>query len=49
MELFQADNKIKIIGTRHREKLYETLLTKEEFVVAQDMVVSLECLRIRET
>jgi UDP-glucose 4-epimerase len=38
-ELFKADNKIKIIGTRHGEKLYETLLTKEEHVVAEDMGV----------
>lgn len=36
-EIFQADNEIKIIGTRHGEKMYETLLTKEERVVAQDM------------
>lgn len=36
-ELFNVNNKIKIIGTRHGEKLYETLLTKEEYVVAQDM------------
>lgn len=36
-ELFKADNKIKIIGTRHGEKLYETLLTKEEHVVAKDL------------
>ena len=36
-ELFNADNEIKIIGTRHGEKLYETLLTKEEYVVAEDM------------
>lgn len=36
-ELFNADNEIKIIGTRHGEKLYETLLTKEEHVGAQDM------------
>lgn len=36
-ELFGADNKIKVIGTRHGEKLYETLLTKEEYVVAKDM------------
>lgn len=36
-ELFNADNEIKIIGTRHGEKLYETLLTKEEHVVATDM------------
>ena len=36
-ELFNADNEIKIIGTRHGEKLYETLLTKEEYVVAEDL------------
>jgi UDP-glucose 4-epimerase len=36
-ELFEADNEIKIIGTRHGEKRYETLLTKEEYVVAEDM------------
>jgi len=37
-ELFKADNEIKIIGTRHGEKRYETLLTKEEHMVAQDLV-----------
>jgi len=36
-ELFNADNNIKVIGTRHGEKAYETLLTKEEHVVAEDM------------
>ncbi len=36
-ELFNAENEINIIGTRHGEKLYETLLTKEEHVVARDM------------
>ena len=36
-ELFNADSDIQIIGTRHGEKLYETLLTKEEFLVAEDM------------
>lgn len=36
-ELFNADNDIKVIGTRHGEKAYETLLTKEEHVVAEDM------------
>jgi UDP-glucose 4-epimerase len=36
-ELFNANNEIKIIGTRHGEKLYETLLTKEENVVAKDL------------
>ncbi len=36
-ELFNAENEIKVIGTRHGEKLYETLLTREEHVVAQDL------------
>ncbi|MBO0996439.1 polysaccharide biosynthesis protein [Bacillus sp. SD075] len=36
-ELFNADNEIKVIGTRHGEKLYETLLTREEYVVAEDL------------
>ena len=36
-ELFNADNDIKIIGTRHGEKQHETLLTKEEYVVAEDL------------
>jgi UDP-glucose 4-epimerase len=37
VELFDADNEIKIIGTRHGEKLYETLLTREEMAHAQDL------------
>ena len=36
-ELFEAKNEVKIIGTRHGEKLFETLLTKEENVVADDL------------
>jgi len=36
-ELFNVDNEVRVIGTRHGEKLYETLLTNEEFVVAQDL------------
>ncbi|MDP4153021.1 MAG: polysaccharide biosynthesis protein [Bacillota bacterium] len=36
-ELFNAPNEVKIIGVRHGEKLYETLLTKEEYVKAIDM------------
>ncbi|WP_316817959.1 polysaccharide biosynthesis protein [Pedobacter nyackensis] len=36
-ELCEADNKINIIGTRHGEKLYETLCTREEMTKAQDM------------
>ncbi|MEG0259982.1 MAG: polysaccharide biosynthesis protein [Lysinibacillus sp.] len=36
-ELFNATNEIDIIGTRHGEKLCETLLTREEHVIAQDL------------
>ena len=36
-EMFKADNPIKIIGTRHGEKLYETLCTREEMIKAEDM------------
>lgn len=36
-EMCQADTEIKIIGTRHGEKLYETLCTREEMVKAEDM------------
>lgn len=36
-ELFGASNEIRVIGTRHGEKLYETLLAREEHVVAKDM------------
>jgi UDP-glucose 4-epimerase len=36
-ELFDADNEIKVIGIRHGEKIYETLLTNEECSHAIDM------------
>ena len=35
-QLLKADNPIRVIGTRHGEKLYETLLTREEFAKAED-------------
>ncbi|MEG2928095.1 MAG: polysaccharide biosynthesis protein [Oscillospiraceae bacterium] len=35
--LFNATNELKIIGSRHGEKLYETLLTKEESIKAIDL------------
>jgi UDP-glucose 4-epimerase len=35
--LGKSENEVKIIGTRHGEKLYETLLTKEEMVKAIDI------------
>jgi UDP-glucose 4-epimerase len=36
-EIFNVDNEIKIIGTRHGEKLYETLLTREEMAKSEDL------------
>lgn len=36
-ELFDKDNPIQIIGTRHGEKLYESLVSREEMARAQDM------------
>ena len=35
-ELFSAQNRIKTIGTRHGEKLYESLLSREEMAVAKE-------------
>jgi UDP-glucose 4-epimerase len=37
LELYEANNEIKIIGTRHGEKLYESLVSKEEMVKAEDL------------
>jgi UDP-N-acetylglucosamine 4,6-dehydratase len=37
IELTQKDVPINIIGTRHGEKLYETLCTREEMMKAEDM------------
>ena len=36
-ELLQADSEIKVIGTRHGEKLYESLVSREEMARADDM------------
>ncbi|KGO05698.1 polysaccharide biosynthesis protein [Dokdonia donghaensis] len=36
-DIFKADNPVKVIGTRHGEKLYETLCTREEMLKAEDM------------
>ncbi len=36
-ELLKLDNPIKIIGTRHGEKLYESLVSREEMARAQEM------------
>lgn len=35
--VLQRDNEIKIIGTRHGEKLYESLVSREEMVRAEDL------------
>lgn len=37
IELYKSDSKTSVIGTRHGEKLYESLLTREEMVKAEDM------------
>jgi UDP-glucose 4-epimerase len=36
-ELLRSESKIKIIGTRHGEKLYETLVSREEMVRAENL------------
>lgn len=36
-QVFAADNPISTIGTRHGEKQYETLLTREEMIRAEDL------------
>lgn len=36
-EIFKTKAEVKVIGTRHGEKLYETLLTREEMSKAEDM------------
>lgn len=37
IELSESASKIKVIGTRHGEKLYETLVTREEMAKSEDM------------
>jgi UDP-glucose 4-epimerase len=36
-ELYNADNPIKIIGTRHGEKVYEVLVNREDMIKAEDL------------
>ncbi|MGK9092105.1 polysaccharide biosynthesis protein, partial [Pseudomonas asiatica] len=36
-QLFKRENPIKVIGTRHGEKLYESLISREEMAKADDM------------
>jgi UDP-glucose 4-epimerase len=37
MQLFNEKSEVRIIGTRHGEKLYETLLTREEMAKAENL------------
>jgi UDP-N-acetylglucosamine 4,6-dehydratase len=37
IDLYQSKSEIKIIGTRHGEKLYETLVNREDMVKAEDL------------
>ena len=37
-ELFNSKKEVSIIGKRHGEKMYETLATEEELIVAKDLV-----------
>jgi len=36
-EIFSKNNPVRVIGTRHGEKLYESLISREEMAKAQDM------------
>ena len=36
-ELFKTNTPVRVIGTRHGEKLYETLVTREEMAKSEDM------------
>jgi UDP-N-acetylglucosamine 4,6-dehydratase len=37
LELYKSDTELKVIGTRHGEKLYETLVNREEMLKAEDL------------
>ncbi len=37
LDLFGSNNPVKVIGTRHGEKLYESLISREEMAKAEDM------------
>ena len=37
IKIYNSDQNLQIIGTRHAEKLYETLLSKEEVLIAEDL------------
>lgn len=36
-DIYQVDTEVRVIGTRHGEKLYETLVTREEMSKSEDM------------
>ena len=36
-KIYNSNVELKVIGTRHAEKLYETLLSREEVLVAEDL------------
>ena len=36
-DLYKSDTTVRVIGTRHGEKLYETLVTREEMSKAEDL------------
>lgn len=37
IELYKSNSKIQVIGTRHGEKLYETLVNREDMIKAKDL------------
>ena len=37
LELYKSDNAIRVVGTRHGEKLFETLINKEDMIKAEDV------------
>lgn len=38
IDFYKSDVKVRVIGTRHGEKLYETLVTREEMAKSEDMI-----------
>ena len=48
-ELFNENNQVQVIGTRHGEKLYESLISREEMAHAHDMGTITDYLPIIET
>jgi len=46
-ELYKANNEIKVIGTRHGEKLFETLVNREEMAKVKNLGNFIASRRIR--